>query len=42
MYGDCAVLINQKSLEANKALVWLTGSLYGHDMSNIYTILPWF
>ncbi|MGT2334231.1 iron chelate uptake ABC transporter family permease subunit [Staphylococcus aureus] len=20
----------------------MTGSLYGHDMSNIYTILPWF
>ena len=35
-------LLIRNPLEANKALVWLTGSLYGHDMSNIYTILPWF
>ncbi|MGV1143893.1 FecCD family ABC transporter permease [Staphylococcus aureus] len=35
-------LLIRNPLEENKALVWLTGSLYGHDMSNIYTILPWF
>ncbi|MBU5904983.1 iron chelate uptake ABC transporter family permease subunit, partial [Vibrio cholerae O1] len=35
-------LLIRNPLEANKALVCLTGSIYGHDMSNIYTILPWF
>ncbi|SUM34369.1 cobalamin Fe3+-siderophores ABC transporter permease [Staphylococcus gallinarum] len=22
--------------------MWLTGSLYGHNMSNVYVLLPWF
>ncbi|EHJ07614.1 FecCD family ABC transporter permease [Staphylococcus simiae] len=35
-------LLIRNPLDANKALVWLTGSLYGHDMSNVITVLPWF
>ncbi|MBO1198028.1 iron chelate uptake ABC transporter family permease subunit [Staphylococcus simiae] len=35
-------LLIRNPLDANKALVWLTGSLYGHDISNVITILPWF
>ncbi len=42
MYGDCAVLINQKSTGSKQSACLVDGSLYGHDMSNIYTILPWF
>lgn len=29
-------------MDANNALVWLTGSLYGHNISNFLSILPWF
>ncbi|ANZ32809.1 FecCD family ABC transporter permease [Staphylococcus carnosus] len=29
-------------LEANLALVWLTGSLFGRNMDHVLSILPWF
>ena len=29
-------------MDANNALIWLTGSLYGHTIENVYSILPWF
>lgn len=29
-------------MDANNALVWLTGSLYGHNISNFLSIVPWF
>ncbi|WP_251518100.1 iron chelate uptake ABC transporter family permease subunit [Staphylococcus sp. HKU1] len=35
-------LLIRNPLDANKVLVWLTGSLYGHNMSNVLVILPWF
>ncbi|MGO3048412.1 iron-dicitrate transporter subunit FecD [Staphylococcus casei] len=35
-------LLIRNPLDANTALVWLTGSLYGHNMSNVWVILPWF
>ncbi|ANK39370.1 iron-dicitrate transporter subunit FecD [Staphylococcus equorum] len=35
-------MLIRNPLDANTALVWLTGSLYGHNMSNITVILPWF
>ena len=27
-------------MDANNALIWLTGSLYGHTIENVYSILP--
>ncbi|KRG08038.1 FecCD family ABC transporter permease [Staphylococcus sp. NAM3COL9] len=35
-------LLIRNPQDANTALVWLTGSLYGHNMSNVLVILPWF
>lgn len=35
-------LLIRNPQDANTALVWLTGSLYGHSMSNVLVILPWF
>ncbi|MCD8844743.1 iron chelate uptake ABC transporter family permease subunit [Staphylococcus gallinarum] len=35
-------LLIRNPQDANTALVWLTGSLYGHNMSNVYVLLPWF
>ncbi|WP_289687350.1 FecCD family ABC transporter permease [Staphylococcus nepalensis] len=35
-------LLIRNPLDANTALVWLTGSLYGHNMSHVWVILPWF
>lgn len=35
-------MLIRNPLDANTALVWLTGSLYGHSMSNVWVILPWF
>lgn len=35
-------ILIRNPLDANTALVWLTGSLYGHSMSNVWVILPWF
>lgn len=29
-------------MDANNALVWLTGSLYGHTIENFYSVIPWF
>ena len=29
-------------MDANNALIWLTGSLYGHNISNFFSVLPWF
>ncbi|WP_436854826.1 FecCD family ABC transporter permease [Staphylococcus caeli] len=35
-------LLIRNPMDANTALVWLTGSLYGHNMSHVWVILPWF
>ncbi|WP_436862426.1 FecCD family ABC transporter permease [Staphylococcus caeli] len=35
-------LLIRNPMDANTALVWLTGSLYGHNMSHVWIILPWF
>ncbi|MDU1530287.1 MAG: iron chelate uptake ABC transporter family permease subunit [Staphylococcus warneri] len=35
-------LLIRNPLDANNALLWLTGSLYGHNISNFLSILPWF
>ncbi|EHJ07611.1 FecCD family ABC transporter permease [Staphylococcus simiae] len=35
-------LLIRNPLQANVALIWLTGSLYGRDMTSVYTVLPWF
>lgn len=35
-------LLIRNPLDANTALVWLTGSLYRHNMSHVWVILPWF
>lgn len=35
-------LLIRNPMDANTALVWLTGSLYGHSMMNVWVILPWF
>ena len=35
-------LLIRNPMDANNALVWLTGSLYGHNISNFLSILPWF
>jgi len=35
-------LLIRNPLDANTAFVWLTGSLYGHNMSHVWVILPWF
>lgn len=35
-------LLIRNPMDANNALVWLTGSLYGHNISNFYSVLPWF
>src|SRR5699024_3494390 len=35
-------MLIRNPLDANTALVWLTGSLYGHSMSNVWVILRWF
>src|SRR5699024_2912068 len=35
-------LLIRNPLDANTALVWLTGSLYCHSMSHVWVILPWF
>ncbi|REI23848.1 iron-dicitrate transporter subunit FecD [Staphylococcus felis] len=34
-------LLIRNPMEANIALVWLTGSLFGRSMQHVYTILPW-
>lgn len=35
-------LLIRNPLDANNALLWLTGSLYGHNIENFYSLLPWF
>lgn len=35
-------LLIRNPMEANNALIWLTGSLYGHNISNFFSVLPWF
>lgn len=35
-------LLIRNPMDANNALVWLTGSLYGHTIENFYSIIPWF
>ena len=35
-------LLIRNPLDANNALLWLTGSLYGHNIVNFYSLLPWF
>ncbi|MBI5975880.1 FecCD family ABC transporter permease [Staphylococcus canis] len=34
-------LLIRNPMEANIALVWLTGSLFGRSMQHVYAILPW-
>lgn len=34
-------LLIRHPMEANIALVWLTGSLFGRSMQHVFTILPW-
>ena len=34
-------LLIRNPLDANNALLWLTGSLYGHNIVNFYSLLPW-
>ena len=35
-------LLIRNPMDANNALLWLTGSLYGHTIENVLAILPWF
>ncbi|MCJ1655854.1 iron chelate uptake ABC transporter family permease subunit [Staphylococcus sp. NRL 16/872] len=35
-------LLIRNPMDANNALIWLTGSLYGHTIENFYSIIPWF
>ena len=35
-------LLIRHPMEANNALVWLAGSLFGRNMGHVYTLLPWF
>ncbi|MCO6207626.1 FecCD family ABC transporter permease [Staphylococcus epidermidis] len=35
-------LLIRNPLDANNALLWLTGSLYGHNIGSFYSLLPWF
>lgn len=35
-------LLIRNPMDANTALVWLTGSLYGHDLADVGIVLPWF
>ena len=35
-------LLIRNPLDANNALLWLTCSLYGHNIVNFYSLLPWF
>lgn len=35
-------LLIRNPLDANNALLWLTGSLYGHNKASFYSLLPWF
>lgn len=35
-------LLIRNPLDANNALLWLTGSLYGHNIDSFYSLLPWF
>ena len=35
-------LLIRNPMDANNALIWLTGSLYGHNISNFFSVLPWF
>ncbi|MGJ0145819.1 FecCD family ABC transporter permease [Staphylococcus haemolyticus] len=35
-------LLIRNPMDANNALVWLTGSLYGHTIENFYSVIPWF
>ncbi|MDU2777901.1 MAG: iron chelate uptake ABC transporter family permease subunit [Staphylococcus epidermidis] len=35
-------LLIRNPLDANNALLWLTGSLSGHNIVNFYSLLPWF
>ncbi|ARJ50326.1 FecCD family ABC transporter permease [Staphylococcus lutrae] len=34
-------MLIRNPMEANIALVWLTGSLFGRSMQHVWTILPW-
>lgn len=34
-------LLIRNPMDANNALIWLTGSLYGHNIENVLSILPW-
>lgn len=34
-------LLIRNPMDANNALIWLTGSLYGHTIENFYSIIPW-
>ena len=34
LYGHCQFLLIRNPLDANNALLWLTGSLYGHNIVN--------
>ena len=35
-------LLIRNPLDANNALLWLTCSLYGHNIASFYSLLPWF
>lgn len=35
-------LLIRNPLDANNALLWLTGSLYGHNIASFYSLLSWF
>ena len=42
MYRCSSILLIRNPMDANNALVWLTGSLYGHTIENFYSVIPWF
>ena len=42
MYRVVQFLLIRNPMDANNALVWLTGSLYGHTIENFYSVIPWF
>ena len=42
MYRQSSILLIRNPMDANNALVWLTGSLYGHTIENFYSVIPWF
>ncbi|WP_145366416.1 iron chelate uptake ABC transporter family permease subunit, partial [Staphylococcus capitis] len=40
--GMVELLVIGNAMDANNGLVWLSGSLYGDNICNLYSVLRWF